>query len=113
MSTQTTKVTKTMTTEMGKPTNVHHLKPGAPKPAKPNPYVVKVLEQLLQEAKGGQLRGLMFVGAYQTGVTGAGWTCESNQDLLSMLGEIQVVNHRAASALVKDEPDDEPEPRLV
>lgn len=67
---------------------------GGPQPNEPDPDLIKILHQLLEQAKAGNLRAIGYAAVYSQSV-GSGWVGGiGTRDFLSTA--IMMLNHRYA-----------------
>jgi hypothetical protein len=69
----------------------------------PNKGTVELLEELLAEAKSGNIRSFVFCVSYENDKTGHGWSMDRRNNPKNLISEIQLLNH---DFLVKTELDE-------
>ena len=59
----------------------------------PNKGAVELLEELLAEAKSGNIRSFVFCVSYENDKTGHGWSMDRRSNPRNLISEIQLLNH--------------------
>jgi transposase len=59
----------------------------------PNPALIEYLEAMLERAKAGELRSVVFVRGYSDGVWNNGWVIDRRSDRMKMLGAVTLTQH--------------------
>lgn len=60
---------------------------------------VETLEELLKEAKNGNLHSIIYVDSYNDGRVGSGWTLPPN---VKMLGELELLKINLSMAMLEE-----------
>ena len=60
---------------------------------RPREDLVRHLENLVNQAKSGELTGIIVVSLWQGGDVGSGWSLPNGHNLRTMLGEIDILKH--------------------
>ena len=61
---------------------------------RPRKGLVSHLEDLLDDAKSGELTGIIAVGLWQGGNVGSGWSLPNGNNLRTLIGEMEVLKHK-------------------
>ena len=59
----------------------------------PREGLIKHLEGLVEQAKTGELTGIIAVSLWQGGNVGSGWSLPNGHNLRTMIGEMTVLQH--------------------
>ena len=60
---------------------------------RPREDLVRHLENLVNQAKSGELTGIIAVSLWQGGTVGSGWSLPNGHNLRTMLGEMDILRH--------------------
>ena len=62
------------------------------KDRKPNPDTIRILERLLDEAKRGEVRTIVYICGYDDDSWGNGWVVDSRNTARRMIGELTMLH---------------------
>ena len=60
---------------------------------RPREDLVRHLEDIVTQAKSGELTGIIAVSLWQGGNVGSGWSLPNGHNLRTMIGELEVLKH--------------------
>ena len=73
-----------------------------PQPDLVDPKIVETLERWLNDAKSGDLKGVVLSGNYQNGDAGSAW---AGMISINMLGSLHLLLHKLTLVLTADDTD--------
>lgn len=72
-------------------------------PGEADPDIIDLMEEMLEDAKSGQLRGIAFATVRMGNVLGSGWV---GSDRDSMATSVMLLHHRFAATILEGGEDD-------